>query len=344
SQDEIIDCVDIYKQPSFNHPLLKNHTLQLKRNSYPNELETKETTNLSEHTQMWHRKGEYCPEGTVAILRSSMTDLPPKRPSNRGTSKYTNSDAPKVAGGEYAAAFLPGEDYHGANAVINVWNPKVESEEFSAAQMWVTDGGGTKIESIEAGWIVTSFNPHPSFFTYWTNDGYETSGCYNMQCSGFILASTKIALGARIDPVSTYGGDQRSVRVKINQDLKTGNWWLNFQGVDVGYWPSVLFRNLRTSASLLEWGGEIINREAKQFHLHTDTQMGNGHFPSGGYRKAAYFRSLEFVDGGGFPNSAFGIMGHATRPECYDIDVKDPTVRRGVHFYFGGPGFSLECN
>ncbi|CAN1286349.1 hypothetical protein LINPERPRIM_LOCUS19269 [Linum perenne] len=262
---------DMHLDPS---SILK--TIVLKRNSYPNELETKETTNLSEHTQMWHRKGEYCPEGTVAILRSSMTDLPPKRPSNRGTSKYTNSDAPKVAGGEYAAAFLPGEDYHGANAVINVWNPKVESEEFSAAQMWVTDGGGTKIESIEAGWIVTSFNPHPSFFTYWTNDGYETSGCYNMQCSGFILASTKIALGARIDPVSTYGGDQRSVRVKINQ--------------------------------------------------------------------AAYFRSLEFVDGGGFPNSAFGIMGHATRPECYDIDVKDPTVRRGVHFYFGGPGFSLECN
>ncbi|CAN1168556.1 hypothetical protein LINPERHAP2_LOCUS27881 [Linum perenne] len=148
SEDEIIDCVDIYKQPSFNHSLLKNHTLQLKRNPYPNELETKESANLSEHTQMWHRKGEYCPDGTVAILRSSVTDLPPKKPFNRITSDYKKS---------YATAFLPGKDYHGANAVINLWNPRVESKEFSASQIWVTDGGGSKIESIEAGWMVSNY-------------------------------------------------------------------------------------------------------------------------------------------------------------------------------------------
>ncbi|CAN1836932.1 hypothetical protein LINPERHAP1_LOCUS34918, partial [Linum perenne] len=80
------------------------------------------------------------------------------------TSNYTNLVASKVANNEVAVAALPGQDYHGANAVINVWNPQVEPNEFSAAQIWVTDGGGTKIESIEAGWIVTDFNPHPSFF------------------------------------------------------------------------------------------------------------------------------------------------------------------------------------
>ncbi|CAN1286320.1 hypothetical protein LINPERPRIM_LOCUS19262 [Linum perenne] len=95
---------------------------------------------------MWHRKGEYCPEGTVPILRSSIENLPPKKPSTRRTSNYTNLIASKVANNE---------DYHGANAVINVWNPQVEPNEFSAAQIWVTDGGGTKIESIEAGWIVS---------------------------------------------------------------------------------------------------------------------------------------------------------------------------------------------
>lgn len=26
---DIIDCVDIYKQPAFDHPALKNHTLQV---------------------------------------------------------------------------------------------------------------------------------------------------------------------------------------------------------------------------------------------------------------------------------------------------------------------------
>ncbi|CAN1168571.1 hypothetical protein LINPERHAP2_LOCUS27884, partial [Linum perenne] len=311
SEDGIIDCVDIYKQPSFNHPLLKNHTLQLKRNPYPNELETKESANLSEHTQMWHRKGEYCPDGTVAILRSSVTDLPPKFESKSHTLK--------LACLQYATAFLPGKDYHGANAVINLWNPRVESKEFSASQIWVTDGGGSKIESIEAGWM---------------NDGYNTSGCYNLHCSGFIL-TTKVALGARIVPFSTYGGSQIIITVKINQDLKTGNWWLYFQDEQVGYWPGSLFRNLRTSASLLEWGGEIINK--KKNGLHTDTQMGSGHFPSEGYSKAAYFRSLEYVDGGGYDNPADGITGHASRPECYDIDVRNPAGKFGVH------GFSNDC-
>ncbi|CAN1286336.1 hypothetical protein LINPERPRIM_LOCUS19264, partial [Linum perenne] len=211
----------------------------LKRNPYPNEFEAKESVNSSRHTQIWHRKGEYCPEATVPILRSSMENLPPKKPSNRRTSHYTNSDAPKVADSE-----------------------------------------------------VTDFNPHPSFFTYWT-------------------------------------------------DLKSGNWFLYFQNELVGYWPADLFTNLKTSATLLEWGGEIINKEANG--THTGTQMGSGHFPSEGHGKAAYFRSLEYVDGGGLVNSATDVMGHATRPECYDIAVKDPVEKFGVYFYFGGPGLSIEC-
>ncbi|KAI3863831.1 hypothetical protein MKW98_031423 [Papaver atlanticum] len=28
-KDEIIDCYDIYKQPSLNHPSLHNHTIQV---------------------------------------------------------------------------------------------------------------------------------------------------------------------------------------------------------------------------------------------------------------------------------------------------------------------------
>ncbi|CAN1168210.1 hypothetical protein LINPERPRIM_LOCUS19098 [Linum perenne] len=74
----------------------------------------------------------------------------------------------------------------------------------------------------------------------------------------------------------------------------------------MGYWPADLFKNLRTSATLIEWGGEIINKEAKGFH--TDTEMGSRHFPSEGYRKAAYFRSLEYVDEGGLVNLAAEII------------------------------------
>ncbi|CAN1168531.1 hypothetical protein LINPERPRIM_LOCUS19255 [Linum perenne] len=321
SEDEIIDCVDIYKQPSLNHPLLKNHTLQLKRNPYPNELETKESVNSSEHTQMWHSKGEYCPEGTVAILRSSMTNLPPKFKSNAHTLKLVWL--------QYATAFLAGDNFHGVNAIINIWNPIVEPNEYSSSQIWVTDGEGDKFESIEAGWM---------------NDGYHTSGCYNLECAGFVQTTARLSLGARIiGPVSTYGGDQRIITVKIKQDLKTGYWWLYYQGLEVGHWPGDrLFKHLPVAAALLEWGGEIINKEANG--THTGTQMGSGVFPSEGFRKAAYFRSLEYVDGGGQVNPAEGITGYATRSECYDVAVgKTGEGLGGVHFYYGGPGFSNNC-
>ncbi|CAN1144398.1 hypothetical protein LINPERHAP2_LOCUS14068 [Linum perenne] len=66
SGTETIDCVDIYKQPAFNHPLLKNHTLQSKPSSYPAGLNSRVSAKL---TQKWHESEEFCPEGTVPILR-----------------------------------------------------------------------------------------------------------------------------------------------------------------------------------------------------------------------------------------------------------------------------------
>ncbi|CAN1168525.1 hypothetical protein LINPERPRIM_LOCUS19255, partial [Linum perenne] len=323
SEDEIIDCVDIYKQPSLNNPLLKNHTLQLKRNRYPNELETKESVNSSEHTQMWHNKEEYCPEGTVAILRTSITKLPPKKSSNCMTSNYS-------------ILYLP------ASAMINLWKPRVVSNEHSASQIWVTDGAKQKFESIEAGWLVNIlFSKLYQFFGV-QYDGYYKTGCYNLQCPGFVQTSPRVVLGGRINgPISTYGGEQRIVTIQIIKDFKTSNWWLYYQGVEVGYWPGDLFTNLKKSASLLQWGGEVINKKANGFH--TRTQMGSGHFPSEGFHKAAYFRSLIYFDENGDVQGAFGIRGHVTRPKCYDIDVKKPVERLGVRFFYGGPGFSPHC-
>ncbi|CAN1168544.1 hypothetical protein LINPERPRIM_LOCUS19260 [Linum perenne] len=98
---------------------------------------------------------------------------------------------------------------------------------------------------------------------------------------------------------------------------------------------------MKKSASLLQWGGQIINEKANGFH--TMTQMGSGHFPSEGFHKAAYFRSLEYLDEYADIQSVFGITGHVTRPECYDIDVKDTTEEFGVRFFYGGPGLSPQC-
>jgi hypothetical protein len=49
-----------------------------------------------------------------------------------------------------------GFNFIGAQANINVWNPKVDKpEDFTTAQMWLKTTNGDNIESIEAGWTVS---------------------------------------------------------------------------------------------------------------------------------------------------------------------------------------------
>ncbi|KAK7283217.1 hypothetical protein RIF29_12596 [Crotalaria pallida] len=71
---DIIDCVDIYKQPAFDHPALKNHIIQ----EIPNFLLESKNKNVSnsenEVTQVWQRSGS-CPKGTIPIRRIKKEDL-----------------------------------------------------------------------------------------------------------------------------------------------------------------------------------------------------------------------------------------------------------------------------
>ncbi|XP_044468942.1 uncharacterized protein LOC123198321 isoform X2 [Mangifera indica] len=43
---DIIDCVDIYKQPSLDHPILKNLTIQMEPGSSPEEFETSRSSSI----------------------------------------------------------------------------------------------------------------------------------------------------------------------------------------------------------------------------------------------------------------------------------------------------------
>ncbi|XP_028054136.1 uncharacterized protein LOC114258381 isoform X1 [Camellia sinensis] len=73
---DIYDCVDFYKQPAFDHPLLKNHTFhfQMKPTSSPNGSRHQVS---SEDSKPLHvgLKGGGCPVGTVPIKRTTKEDL-----------------------------------------------------------------------------------------------------------------------------------------------------------------------------------------------------------------------------------------------------------------------------
>ncbi|ESW29350.1 hypothetical protein PHAVU_002G063400 [Phaseolus vulgaris] len=342
---DVIDCVVSHQQPAFDHPMLKGHK-PLDPPERPKGHNKRDI--LSENFQLWTMLGESCPEGTIPIRRTTEQDMLRAssvsrfgRKIRRRVRRDTNSN-----GHEHAVGYVSGEQYYGAKASINVWAPRVTNQdEFSLSQMWVISGSfGDDLNTIEAGWQVSPElygDTYPRFFTYWTSDAYQATGCYNLLCSGFVQTNNRIAIGAAISPTSSYGGGQFDISLLIWKDPKHGNWWLEFgSGILVGYWPSFLFTHLRDHASMVQFGGEVVN--SRQSGSHTSTQMGSGHFASEGFGKASYFRNMQVVDWDNnlVPLSNLRVL--ADHPNCYDIQGGINNVW-GNYFYYGGPGRNVRC-
>lgn len=365
---DIIDCVHKRKQPALDHPLLKNHKIQRVPSQMPkmrNVLKEDEATSKRNNErviegawQMWHRNGTRCPKGTVPIRRSTEKDvLRAKSLFDFGKKQQRRipldrrADAPDVVSGnghEHAIAYTgSSQEVYGARATINVWDPSIQVvNEFSLSQIWVLSGSfdGSDLNSIEAGWQVSPElygDSRPRLFTYWTSDSYQATGCYNLLCAGFIQTNSRIAIGAAISPVSTYAGSQFDITILIWKDPKLGNWWMGFgENLLVGYWPAELFTHLADHATMVEWGGEVVNSRANG--EHTSTQMGSGHFAEDGFGKASYFRNLEIVDSDNSLSSVQDISILAENTNCYNIK-NSYNNEWGTHFYYGGPGRNPQC-
>ncbi|XP_042042039.1 uncharacterized protein LOC121787396 [Salvia splendens] len=339
-----IDCVPSHLQPAFDHPKLKGQK-PLEPPERPKGRGGNESD--SETLQAWLEAGESCPIGTVPIRRTTEMDVLRASSLRRFGRKIkrvrrdtTSSDH------EHAVAFVNGDEYYGAKASINVWSPRVTDQyEFSLSQLWVISGSfGNDLNTIEAGWQVSPElygDNYPRFFTYWTTDAYQATGCYNLLCSGFVQINNKIAIGAAISPRSSYKNRQFDIGLMVWKDPKHGHWWLEFgSGLLVGYWPSFLFSHLQRHASMIQFGGEIVN--SRSTGAHTSTQMGSGHFADEGFGKASYFRNLQVVD---WDNSLIPLNNlHllADHPSCYDIRAGKNNAW-GNYFYYGGPGRNGRC-
>ncbi|XP_015572842.1 uncharacterized protein LOC8274537 isoform X1 [Ricinus communis] len=303
----------------------------MRPSSYPNGLKAGNSTELLQEKGM-------CPEGTIPIARTHLFRHPKTSPVllNR-----TNAFSPPVH--EYAQVSLESGYYYGAHAKLNVWNPaKANDGEFSLSQIWVLSGLDQDLNSIEAGWQVFPGDNKPRTFIYWTRDNYGQTGCYDLVCPGFVQTSSKLALGTPIRPVSIYDGNQYDRDIAVHKDRESGNWWLQIRGQDIGYWPSSIFTTLAESATRINWGGEIVNYGLNG--RHTSTQMGSGHFPSEGYKKAAVLFKLGYIDDSGVLRDPDGLEPYITKSSCYDLQFGEMGYDDfGVHFYFGGPGYSTQC-
>nr|XP_010923377.2 uncharacterized protein LOC105046489 [Elaeis guineensis] len=351
---DIIDCVHISHQPAFDHPLLTNHTIQMRPSFYPLGLydENKVASKMepSSVSQLWHQNGR-CPEDTIPIRRTRKDDMVRATSAERyGNKRHrtipnpTSAQPNRDAGGyEHVLVHVTGDKYYGAKGTINVWNPKVqEQDEYSASQLWVRGGPPESINTIEAGWHVMPSlygDDRTRLFAFWTADNYASIGCYNLLCPGFVQVNKEIALGATIHPISSYDGPQYEITILIWKDPNTGNWWLQYGNQSaLGYWPSSLFPQLQDSASEIQWGGEVLNIN-KNGH-HTSTGMGNGYFPTGGFQEASFFKNLRIVDRSNKLQTPQHQEDLMTRSLCYSVhrDRDDHGV-----FFYGGPGRNEDC-
>ncbi|MQM11270.1 hypothetical protein Taro_044177 [Colocasia esculenta] len=346
---DLIDCIPVHLQPAFDHPKLKGQK-PVDPPERPKGLLPLGDPELAESFQSWSSSGESCPEGTVPIRRTTEADVLRassvrrfgKKPAAARVRRDSTSN-----GHEHAVGYVTGEQYYGAKASLNVWAPKVTTpSEFSLSQIWMISGTfGRDLNTIEAGWQVSPElygDNRPRFFTYWTTDAYQATGCYNLLCSGFVQTNRRVAIGAAISPISSNNGRQFDISLLVWKDPKHGHWWLEFgPGLLVGYWPSFLFSRLAQQSSMVQFGGEIVN--TGRWGAHTSTQMGSGHFAGEGFGKASYFRNLQVVDWDNNLVPVRNLRVLADHPNCYDIKG-GINSGWGNYFYYGGPGRNVRCS
>ncbi|XP_077225788.1 protein neprosin-like [Tasmannia lanceolata] len=324
---DIFDCVDINKQPALDHPLLKNHKIQMRPTSLPKGWTDKDST-ISTTIQFGLKEG--CPMGTVPIRRTRKEDLI-RAHSDSTPLKYHHS-----------RVIYENGEVLGAQAVINVWNPSVAENKGSLSKFCVRNGDGALVNSIEVGTGVYSDivgDNQTRLITRWTADNFQKTGCYNSLCPGFVQISPKISLGAVVKPYSTYNGAQYGLRIIVfkDQTIGQGYWWLGVDETVVGYWPNNLFTTLSTKGvTTIWWGGEVVGPQNEP-----GPPMGSGHLPMEGPKKAAYFRTLKLVNVKFFLEDPdqYKLSTDSDAVMCYQADG---AARLGppweFTFYYGGPG------
>jgi hypothetical protein len=292
----------------------------------------------------------YCRTGLIPLARVTLVDL----------SRFETLDA-FFAKGDRADEFQPGVgqqheqlpaddathyyargaqfvDNFGANSWLNVWSPTVAEHHMSLSQIWVVGGEGESKQTVEAGWQVypDKWGSKAALFIYYTTKGYTRgSGCYNVQCSGFVQVANNVYLGGGFTHYSSSGGTQWGFELQFKRDPRNGNWWLFYRGpgawIPVGYYPHALFGTgqLASNAQKVAYGGEDTGKP-------NALQMGSGAFASGGFGQAAYQHTAFYIDTKVVSQWA-KLSPYVPDPKCYTADIGASAGTWGVYLFFGGP-------
>ncbi|KAF8013819.1 hypothetical protein BT93_I1621 [Corymbia citriodora subsp. variegata] len=337
---EIIDCINIFKQPAFDHPLLKDHKLQKKPSLslIATKHRQREQVNQLERSHVL----DGCPDGTIPILRTTKEDRMRANFFEQTRPQIYHPLSAKSPGFHFAYVELhnyPNTLYTGAKAFINNYIPKCGKGQFSAAQIWIISDINNPTNMIEAGWTVDPdlYNDDRShLFISWKADG---AGCYDLRCPGFVQVDNSITLGQILPNTSVYDGLQFEIYVAIHQEANTKDWWLTVKkdnvDVNVGYWPAKLFPQLASGAKILQFGGATHTSNGMPF-----PPMGSGYFPDNSYKHACVFRQIQYLNSSQSWKAPESWRGSAetSSQECYRATTNNEDQFMGYTLLFGGPG------
>ncbi|XP_058744796.1 protein neprosin-like [Vicia villosa] len=275
---------------------------------------------------------DQCPIGTIPIRRTTSDDL------FRGKLYLDNILSKEIPGKHVAEVTLVPGTYYGVGATSSVYSIKVEKGQSSAAVIWVKGGSSDNTNYIGVGWHVAPelYNDDGThFYVVWTADNFKKTGCYNLQCPGFVQTSSDSQLGGRFDKTSTQNGEMIQIEISIYQDPKTKNWWIYNTNKMLGYFPSSIVPNL-ASAVEVGWTGQTrapVNARSPP--------MGSGSYPDRNIVHASYFTHISYQDGSRTNQepSKESTRIFSDAPNCYRAEYYgDEGSEYGHVIQFGGPG------
>lgn len=364
--NQFVDCVPIEQQPGLRNPRLGRIPLQRvppavsdarpvsaaprSADSAPRARQLADIT-LKPGVRDAFDREMYCPADTIPMRRVTLEEMTRFRTLRdflakggrmsvaRGKANLRPSEpTPGDPTHYYAAAFQDVANF-GGDSWLNLWSPTVNTHEMSLSQIWVSAGDGDATQTVEAGWQVMPdkwSSTNAALFIYHTTKNYQDgTGCYNLDCSGFVQVANNVYLGAGFDHYSARDGGQWGFNIQVKRHTD-GNWWLFYRGpgayIAFGYFPGSLYGDggMSREADSIGWGGEDTGEP-------TACQMGSGAFPAEGWGRAAFHDVVFYIDTRTV--SQWANLYKVEQPgDCYLTELHNfAHFGDKTYFYFGGP-------
>ncbi|KAM3263375.1 hypothetical protein P3L10_000369 [Capsicum annuum] len=353
SYGDIYDCIDFYKQPAFDHPLLKDHNFYPKMKANLLRINQNSSASTSSKSLTLRSKDGGCPSETVPIKRITKDDLirhrrmPPPESVTFDTLDTNNNNSEQKGryissqGYKVAIAQTPSNPFirfGGAGMIASIYNPHVKDQQHSACRLKIETGS----DIIQVGWRVDPVLYGDTKTRLFIHFQAGEIHCFNTLCPGFILVNSEIPVDVSYDGhISQRGGKIWEDTMYIERDIVNGNWWLLMEDDyrQIGFWPQQIFTDLAGFATTVSWGGVTYSPQNV-----AEPPMGSSFFPVRNSRYDAYCKKIATLNVRGQTIAVHKTITHVDNPNMYKVIFKPLRFRSKSSFFvlYGGPGESAQ--